>query len=80
MKAIIKFDYDCYVVDTDVALKILDLLEGSGERYTSEYHPSDGDTPSFNSHHVWEEDLEDRKSLSLLSGKMYRMGKLAGKP
>lgn len=80
MKAIIKFDYDAYVVDTDVALQILHLLEKSGERYTSEYHPSEGETPPFNTHHVWDEDLEDRKSLALLSEKMYRMGKLTGKP
>lgn len=76
-KAIIRFGYDNYVMESEDAMRIYEIL-GKAEHYHNKYQrKEDGGTM----HYVWQQDMsDDLKSIQLMPDSMYRMAKLAGKP
>lgn len=78
MKAVMKIGYNEYVLDTDKAVAILNLLEGA-QIYEQKYHPSKDGEGSFYTHHIYD-DEKTETHLQLMKDEAYRMYKLAGKP
>jgi Tfp pilus assembly protein PilE len=78
MKAVIKIDYTNYILDTDKAVAILNLLEGA-EIYEQKYHAAKDGVESFYTQHIYDDEKTDTQLL-LIKDEMYRMYKLAGKP
>ena len=79
-KIVISLGYRKFVMDADKALKIVDLLHDA-EMYESKYHSTVGDTPAYNSHHVYANDESTSTiGIELLPEAMYAVAKLAGKP
>jgi hypothetical protein len=74
MRAILRLNYVDYVLTTEEATRILDVLDKS-ERYESKYRSSGSYT-----HHVWEEVKPETIGLTLIPDHLYRVAKLAGKP
>lgn len=76
-KAIIRVGYDQYVMDSEDALKIHEIL-AKAERYKREYRNRDEGGPL---HYVWAQDNEDEaRSFEVMPDNLYRMAKVAGKP
>ena len=80
-KVIVEFGYTQYVLNAKEALLVVEALSGA-ERYERTYHPMVGDTPGFNTHHIYpvEASSGDSMKLQLLPDESYRLYKLAGKP
>jgi len=79
MKATLRFGYHTFVLEAEDALKILTILDESGERYEEKFHRDSEGEDAYYTHHVWKDD-DKLPSLDLLSDSRYRVGKLAGKP
>jgi len=78
MKAILRAGYTDYVLDTDKAVAILELLEGA-EIYESKYHAKTDKSESYSTYHIYK-DSEREFSLNIITDEKYKMYKLAGKP
>ena len=75
-KAIIKIGYKEYIMSTEDALHIIDLIS-KAQRYETKY---DYETKTKN-YHVYDTPMEDKvESLEVLHDDLYRMAKLAGSP
>ena len=80
VKVVITMGYNEYVMNLQDAVTIMDLMD-KAEIHKSNYHSKTDDRPSFTSYHVYsQEDENDRKTLTLISGDAYRKAKLLGKP
>lgn len=73
MKAIIQVGYTDYVMDADVALKMMEMLN-TAERYRRKGYGDDA------AYYIWEQPVTEQQSLTLISEDLYRMAKLAGEP
>jgi len=78
MKAIFKVGYTEYVLDTDKAVSIIELLEGA-EIYESKYHAKTDTSESYSTYHIYK-DSERDFNLNIITDERYKMYKLAGKP
>jgi len=78
-KIIISLGYRKFVMDSDRALKVIDLL-ADAEMYEAKYHSSVGDVAAYNSHHVYANEDANGIGLELMPEAMYAVAKLAGKP
>ena len=75
-KAIVKINYKEYIMNTEDALHILDLLS-KAERYETVY----ASATKSKTYHVYDVSIEDKiDSLEIVHEDLYRMAKLAGKP
>jgi len=75
-KAILKLNYREYVMPTEDALHILDLIS-KAERYETTY-ARDSRTKTY---HVYDIPLEEKtENLEIVADDLYRMAKLAGRP
>ena len=75
-KAIIKIGYKEYIMSTEDALHILDLLS-KAERYETTYTSA----TRSKTYHVYDTPMEDKvESLEIVHDDLYRMAKLAGRP
>jgi hypothetical protein len=81
MKAIFRVGYTEYVLDTDKAISIIELLEGAegAEIYESKYHAKTDTSESYSTYHIYK-DSERDFSLNIITDEKYKMYKLAGKP
>jgi len=75
-KVLISIGYKKYILDTEEAIRVTDILS-SAEIYESKYR-SQEDGGSL--HYVYPQSDGDMISLSILSDNLYRCAKLAGKP
>ena len=78
MKAIFRVGYTEYVLDTDKAVSIIELLEGA-EIYESKYHVKTDTSESYSTYHIYKDSGRDF-SLNVITDEKYKMYKLAGKP
>ncbi len=79
-KAIITMGYRSIVLDTEDAVKVVNLL-AAGEMYEDKYHSGVDGKQSYNTHHIYPmESMRAAVDLRLLSNEEYRMYKMAGKP
>ena len=79
-KIIISMGYRKFVVDSDKALKVVELLHDA-EMYETKYHSAANGADSYNSHHVYDnDDSTSNISIELMPEAMYAVAKLAGKP
>jgi Tfp pilus assembly protein PilE len=74
-RCVITFGYKSYVVDTEQAVAVADML-CKAERFEEKYVSS----MSANTFHIWEQNEIDKFSITILPDSVYRIGKLAGKP
>ena len=76
MKAIVNIGYKNYVMDTEKAIAVLEMLSGA-EIYDSKWSSLSKQT----SHYIYQQDDADFiREMKLLPDALYRMAKLAGKP
>lgn len=78
-KIIINLGYKKFVLDSDKALKVMDLLYDS-EIYEAKYHSEKDGQPSYNSHHVYAHEDTNSIGLELIPESVYAVAKIAGKP
>lgn len=78
-RAVIQLGYTSYVMDSEDALKVINVLMCS-ERYEAKYV---GGEPRY-MYHVWnaDEDAQDptTHTVTIIPDALYRIAKLAGKP
>lgn len=75
-KAIVRLSYANYVLDTDKAVKLAEIL-ASAEMYADQWRKAeDGGT----TYHVYEQDSASELPIRVIPDNLYRMYKLAGKP
>ena len=75
-KAIIRIGYKDYIMNTQDALHILDLIN-KAERYETTYTPNTRNK----TYHVYDTPMEDKTdNLEIVHDDLYRMAKLAGRP
>lgn len=77
-KGVVSLGYGRFVVDTQDALTILEIL-AKAEMFEEKYH---GLAEGGSTFHVWQQDQANggQYGFRLLPDSLYRMGKLAGKP
>lgn len=78
-KCIVKLGWKTFVMDTNKAITLLELLEGC-EIYEEEYHTGMADKPSYTSYHIYSHEEPDLVTVKLLPTNIYNVAKLAGKP
>ena len=78
-KIIISLGYRKFVMDSDKALKVIDLLHDA-EMYESKYHGAVEGIPAYNSHHVYANEESNAIGIELMPEAMYAVGRLAGRP
>ena len=74
-KCVIDIGYKHYIVDTEQALIVSEMLS-KAELFDDKYNG----TGIPNTFHVWEQDDTTRFTITILPDSVYRIGKLAGKP
>jgi hypothetical protein len=73
-KCIVNIGYHSYVVDTEKAVMLLNIL-GEAEMFNEKYKDK------HTSYHVYPQNAdENRISMKLLPDSLYKFAKLAGKP
>ena len=75
-KSVVTIGYTKYVMDTQKALALLDIL-ADAELYEDKYRTKESGGTTY---HVWEQDHAESLHLRLVPDSFYRMCKLAGKP
>lgn len=78
MKVVIELNNRKFVVDPEVAERILSEVHGA-EEYTEKWNRPDGGGDSFYTYHIHEAEPKP-VALPVLSEAQYKMYKLAGKP
>lgn len=78
-KCVINLGYKSYVMDTNKALTLLELLD-SVEIYEEEWHREEDGKPSYTTYHVYPPEEMGVASVKLLPTNIYNVAKLAGKP
>ena len=78
-KCIVKLGWKTFVMDTNKALTLLELLDGC-EVYEEEYHTGMADRPSYTTYHIYSQEEPEMATVKLLPTNIYNVAKLAGKP
>ena len=78
-KVVIDMGYKSYVMDAEQGVAVLNALSNC-EVYQEKYHSSEGDKPSYNTHHIYPLDTNSGIQMRLISNDAYKLYKLAGKP
>jgi hypothetical protein len=78
-KAIVRVGHREYVLSTESALRIAELL-ADAEVYESKWHRDEGAVQSHYTYHVYDRAHDDKLQIEVVGESHYLMAKLAGVP
>lgn len=78
-KCIVNLGWRSFVMDTNKALTLLELLDGC-EVYEEDWHRETEGKPGYTTYHVYAPEEPSVGTVKLLPTNIYNVAKIAGKP